>query len=160
MGSDGVKIAAAMAAGYLIGRTRKGRLVFMLIGGVLMAGRAATRLGLDESRLVGVFNEVLGDVQRSAGEALNTRVGQFSDSLQSRTEGLTGCLGVTEDDEDEDEADASDGGQPRGQDSNGAGEDDEKAQPSRRPDRGRATGGRAPSGSRRREPQAAGRSRR
>lgn len=174
MANDGVKIAAAMAAGYLIGRTKKGRLVFAVVGGVLMAGRGLAKLGLDESRLGAVLTEVLGDVRSSAGEALNARVGQFSDNLQSRTEGLTGGLGLDQDEEaaqeDEGEADeeapedeeaseeeARPQSRRRGEESNGRGDDEEAPQPSRRPDRGRTAGG---GGRREREPQAAGRGRR
>lgn len=157
MGNDGVKIAAAMAAGYLLGRTRKARFVFAVVGGVLMAGRGLARLGLDESRLAGVLTEVLGDVQRSAGEALNARVGQLSDSLRSQTEGLGGVTGGDEDesaeDDEEGEADsAEDDGRPRDEDSDGTGEEEA---PSRTPDQRRA-----PRAGGRRVAQAAGRGRR
>lgn len=157
MGNDGVKIAAAMAAGYLLGRTRKARFVFAVVGGVLIAGRGLARLGLDESRLAGVLTEVLGDVQRSAGEALNARVGQLSDSLRSQTEGLGGGLGMgqdesAEDDEEGEADDTEDEGQPRDEDSDGAGEEES---PSRAPDQRRA-----PRAGGRRVAQAAGRGRR
>lgn len=152
MGNDGVKIAAAMAAGYLLGRTRKARLVFAVVGGVLMAGRGLAKLGLDESRLGAVLTEVLGDVQRSAGEALNARVGRLSDSLQSQTEGLSGGLG--QDQAADDEEGGDDEERPRDAESDGAGEDEETPESPRRPARARSAGGG------RREPQAAGRGRR
>lgn len=160
MGNDGVKIAAAIAAGYLIGRTRKARFAFAVVGGVLMAGRGLARLGLDESRLAGVVTEVLGDVQRSAGEALNARVGQLSDSLRSQTEGLSGGIDLGQDESGEDDEaaetdSAPDQGATRDEEPDGTGEDEEAPAPSRTPDPGRAarTGGR-------RVAQTAGRGRR
>lgn len=169
MGNDSVKIAAAMAAGYLLGRTKKARFVFAVAGGVMMAGRGLARLGLDQSRLGGVLTEVLGDVQRSAGEALNARVGKLGDTLRSQTENLGGVLSHDEDEdqsageegeeeegeEDEGEEEAPDEGRARDEDSDGAGEDEEAPAPSRAPDPGRS----ARSGGRR-VAQAAGRGRR
>lgn len=162
MANDGAKIAAAMAAGYLIGRTRKARFVFAVVGGVLMAGRSVTRLGLADSRLGGVLSEVLADVQRGAGEALAARAGRFSESLRSQTEQLGGDQEepAEEDEGGEEEEGEPDGearaeGRSRGEDADGGGGDEEAPQPSREPDRGRGAGGR-----RQREPQAAGRGRR
>ena len=162
MGNDGAKIAAAMAAGYLIGRTRKAGLAFALVGGVLMAGRSLSRLDLGESRLGAVLVEVLGDVQRGAGEALASRTERFSESLRSQTENLGGGLTQDEDEEsgdeegEEEEDEEASTSRGRGAESNGRGEDDESSQSSsRRPQRARAGGG-----TRSRERQPAGRSRR
>jgi hypothetical protein len=92
MANDGVKIGAAMAAGYLIGRTRKARLALALVGGALVAGRGLMGSGLGQSRLGGVLVEVLGDVERGAGRALTARAERFTDSLHERTLGLRNAV--------------------------------------------------------------------
>lgn len=150
MGTESLKILAAIAAGYLIGRTKKGRFVLALASGAMMAGRGLAQMGLDESKLKGVLSEVLADVQTSAGKALNDRAGRLSDTLRSQTEQLGGVAGLGQDQDAEDEeAEAEEGPEDsapeddRARDeANGGGEDRPTRQTSRRPDRGRATSGR------------------
>jgi hypothetical protein len=84
MANGGLKIAAAVAAGYLLGRTGKGRLV-LVVATAVMAGRGSLRSGdLLSGPLGTVAKEVLGQVEASAGKALNARV----DSLHERTSSL------------------------------------------------------------------------
>lgn len=170
IGKESAKLAAAVVAGYLIGRTRKGKVVLMLACGVLLAGRALAQMGLDQSKLRGVLGEVLADVQRSGGKALNARAESLTDTLRSRS-GVISGLGLdqdeaADDEEDEGEADeaddepaestqASNQSNEQASDRNGGGREAERS--SRSPNRARNSGGTSRRG---REAQAATRGRR
>lgn len=170
IGKGTVTVVAAVAAGYLIGRTRKGRLVLAMASGVMMAGRGLAHMGLDQSKLRAVLVEVLADVQRSGGKALNAHAERLTDSLRSRTELLSGLSldqeEAAEDEDDEDDVDEADedadGAQASGRssdrasDRNGGGR--EATRPARSANRAaRSAGGAA---KRAREPQTAARGRR
>lgn len=147
IGKDTAKIAAAVAAGYLIGRTKNGKLVLMLACGVVLAGRALAQMGLDQSKLRGVLVEVLSDVQRSGGKALTARAERFSDSLRSRTD-VMGGLGLDQDEamddeEEEGEADEEEPAEkaPASSRSNGQASDGDGRDSGRSSRSGRSSGG-------------------
>jgi hypothetical protein len=125
------KVAAAMAAGYLLGRTKKFRLA-ITVGGLLAGKRIATdprelvqqALGVIEnnpelSKLSDQIRSKLVDAGREAAvAAASSQLNRVSDSIRSRTDRLTGVpdvVGVasgSREDESEDRAEDSGGGEP------------------------------------------------
>jgi outer membrane biosynthesis protein TonB len=113
------RIAAAVASGYLLGRTRKMKLA-ITVGGLLMGHRIPTSPKglLEEGQKLAEQNPELAKIQdqirdklfeAAKGAALATLVSQLnsvSDTLRDRTEGLRGALELeqSEDEAPEDEA--------------------------------------------------------
>lgn len=85
-----MKIGAAVAVGYILGRTRKGRLLLTAAGlGMAARGGLESRQGrLLEGPLGSVGKEVAGQLQTAAGKALAARVDRLSDALEERTANL------------------------------------------------------------------------
>jgi hypothetical protein len=85
-----MKMGAALAAGYLVGRTRRGRLILTAaaLGMAARGGMQSRQGGLLEGPLGVVSREVASQVQAAAGQALTARVDRLSDSLKERTANL------------------------------------------------------------------------
>jgi hypothetical protein len=132
---DGVRIGMAVGLGYLLGRTRKGRMALMLVG-VGMTGRAAknpaalVKQGIDvlgSSPEVKTLTEtVRGRLVEAGKAAAMSAVSSRVDTLTGKIEDRTGALSSTrlggrgaptDEDTDTDEAgdeagDGDDGGEP------------------------------------------------
>jgi hypothetical protein len=107
------RIAAAVASGYLLGRTRKMKLA-ITVGSLLMGHRIPTnpRGLLEEGQKLVEQNPELAKIQdqvrdklfeAAKGAALATLVSQLnsvSDTLRDRTEGLRGALELESSDEE------------------------------------------------------------
>ncbi|OBH52313.1 hypothetical protein A5685_15430 [Mycobacterium colombiense] len=103
--ANGAKVALAVGAGYLLGRTRKGRLALMLAAAGI-TGKFPTRPGdlvahglksLGGSTELGQLGEQLrGDVLGAARSAALTAVTHQVDSLNDRLQGVTSAVGADE----------------------------------------------------------------
>lgn len=103
--ANGAKVALAVGAGYLLGRTRKGRLALMLAAAGI-TGKFPTRPGdlvahglksLGGSAELGQLGEQLrGDVLGAARSAALTAVTHQVDSLNDRLQGVTSAVGADE----------------------------------------------------------------
>lgn len=109
-------LAAGVAAGYILGRTKKGRLAFAMA--TFLAGR---RLGLDPQQLLAegakklkdapqvadlgqqVRDELLGAARQALKATADRSLGGLADSLHERTQRLGAPLGATGDDEESEE---------------------------------------------------------
>lgn len=109
-------VVAAVAGGYLLGRTKKAKLALALAS--LFAGR---RLGLDPQELIGkglrkvgeipqfeelgdqVRDQLMTAARTAVTSTVNRRLDSFSDSLHERTRTLTGEAEPEEPEEPEDE---------------------------------------------------------
>ncbi|MFD8920838.1 hypothetical protein ACFV0Y_23915 [Streptomyces sp. NPDC059569] len=109
-----VKIAVALAGGYLLGRTKKAKMAIGL--GMFLAGKKLSfdpkQLGklVANSPVLGSLNdqvrkELVDATKSAATNALTQRASGLADSLHQRTLDLDGRAGRAEDDEDLDEAD-------------------------------------------------------
>jgi len=85
-----MKMGAALAAGYVLGRTGRGRLILTAAAlGMAAKGGMGSRQGrLLEGPLGAVGKEVASQIQTAAGLALTARVDRLSDSLKERTANL------------------------------------------------------------------------
>ncbi|WP_329037868.1 hypothetical protein OIE71_30730 [Streptomyces sp. NBC_01725] len=153
--SKKVSLAAAVAAGYVLGRTKKGKLALGLAP--LVAGQQLpmnprellilAMRKLAENPTVGpLVEQARGEVLEAGRSALsataNRRLGAVADSLQQRTEALL----VVPVDEDEDEEEEEEAGEeedeeefeeeeepePEGSEQEGSEEDEEEERPRRR----------------------------
>lgn len=145
---DSCKKAAliAVAGGYLLGRTKKGKLALVL--GSVFAGR---KLGLDPQKLIskGIhkvaetpqFEELSSEVKdqlmtaaRTAVSALaNRRIESLTDALRERTDGLSGA-GKAKDEakdgaKDEGEGEEEDSDEGEGEEEEEPEEEEEKPEP-------------------------------
>jgi hypothetical protein len=103
--SNGAKVALAVGAGYLLGRTRKGRLALMLAASGI-TGKFPARpadlvahglKSLGGSEQLGQLTEQLrGDVLGAARSAAFTAVTNHVDSLNDRLQGVTSVVGADE----------------------------------------------------------------
>jgi hypothetical protein len=141
--SDKAKIGAAVAGGYLLGRTKRGRLALGLA--LLLAGyRPSTSLtkllpqlgdNLQLGQLTGQLRGPLGAAGRKAAEAvIAAQAARLTDQLTRRTEALTDQLqdtGQTARDTAEGGRDAAEGA-VRGVGRRARGADDNGAEPQKR----------------------------
>lgn len=106
------KIAAAVVGGYLLGRTRKGKLALSL--GMMLAGRKLNPQDLAKTvagspMLSGLSDQVRKDLMEStksaAGSALEARMNSLADSLHERSAELEGGSGGEDDDRADDGGD-------------------------------------------------------
>jgi hypothetical protein len=109
------KIATAMVGGYLLGRTKKGKLALSL--GMMLAGR---KLSLNPQELVrtvagspllsGLSDQVRKDLvegaKSAAGSALEARMNSLADSLHERSAELEGGGEDRDEEGDDEEEDA------------------------------------------------------
>src|SRR4051794_15325574 len=123
MNSTG-KVAAAIAAGYLLGRTKKLRLA-ITVGGLLAGKRIATdprelvqqALGVIEKNpeLSKLSDQVRGRLvdagKEAAVAAASSQLNRVSDTIRHRTDRIMGVPGVTGRSEDG-HAEDSEGGEP------------------------------------------------
>ncbi len=104
------KIATAVAGGYLLGRTKKGKLALSL--GMMLAGRKLRLNPQDLARTVAgsrllsgpsdqVRKDLLEGTKSAAGSALEGRMNSLADSLHERSAALEGGDGEEEDHEGE-----------------------------------------------------------
>lgn len=103
--ANGAKVALAVGAGYLLGRTRKGRLALMLAAAGV-TGKFPARpsdlvahglKSLGGSAELGQLGEQLrGDVLGAARSAALTAVTHQVDSLNDRLQGVTSAVGADE----------------------------------------------------------------
>jgi hypothetical protein len=111
--NDTVKLAAAVAAGYLLGRTKQGKRALRLAlwvtgagGGsiaVALAKQAVIKLGENETTapLIEQIRGPLTDAARAAViSSLEGRANAFSDALHDRTLTLTEGLAPADEDEE------------------------------------------------------------
>ncbi|MFJ6186190.1 hypothetical protein [Streptomyces sp. NPDC092295] len=133
-----VKIAVALAGGYLLGRTKKAKMAIGL--GMFLVGKKLSfdpkQLGklVANSPVLGSLNdqvrkELVDATKSAATNALTQRASGLADSLHQRTLDLDGRAGRAEDDEDLDEADQDFRNDDAG---NSDDEHDEKPAPGRR----------------------------
>ncbi|WP_187280110.1 hypothetical protein [Streptomyces sp. IB2014 016-6] len=153
--SKKVSLAAAVAAGYVLGRTKKGKLALGLAP--LVAGQQLpmnprellilAMRKLAENPTVGpLVEQARGEVLEAGRSALsataNRRLGAVADSLQQRTEALL-VVPVDEDEdedeeeeageeEDEEEFEEEEEPEPEGSEQEGSEEDEEEERPRRR----------------------------
>ncbi|NKI41947.1 hypothetical protein [Streptomyces physcomitrii] len=132
-----IKIGAALAGGYLLGRTKKAKLAIGF--GMFLAGK---KLDLDPRALAKtlaaspalsglnqqVRKELVDATKSAATDALTKRVSGLADSLQDRTKAIGTADSARRADEDEDEAG---GAEEDGRAARGAEEDGEEAEESR-----------------------------
>lgn len=130
------KIATAAVGGYLLGRTKKGKLALSL--GMLLAGRKLNPQDLAKavagSPLVGslsdqVRKDLMEGTKSAAGQALEARMNHFADTLHERSTALEGGDGEGRD-EEEDQAgpEEEDQAGPEEEDQAGPEDDDERAE--------------------------------
>jgi hypothetical protein len=104
------KIAAALAGGYLLGRTGKGKLALTVA--LMLAGRKISlnpqdlaRTVADSPVLSGLSDQVRKDLvagtKSAAGSALEARLNSFADSLSDRTRALAGDSGTADHEKEE-----------------------------------------------------------
>jgi hypothetical protein len=145
---DGVRIGMAVGLGYLLGRTRKGRLALMLVG-VGVTGRAAknpaalVKQGVDilgSSPEVKTLTETVRGRLVEAGKAaavsaVSSRVDTLTGKIEERTGALSSSPLAGQADETDEDADTREDEQERqrAEDTEGDGERDERAE--RRPQR-------------------------
>ena len=93
-----MRMGAALAAGYFLGRTRKGRLILTAAAlGMAAKGGVESRQGrLLESPLGSVGKEVAGQLQSAAGQVLTARMDRLSDTLKERSANLRPAEQATE----------------------------------------------------------------
>ncbi|MFJ1910339.1 hypothetical protein ACIOGX_00140 [Streptomyces sp. NPDC088147] len=136
-----VKIAVALAGGYLLGRTKKAKMAIGL--GMFLAGKKLSfdpkQLGklVANSPVLGSLNdqvrkELVDATKSAATNALTQRASGLADSLHQRTLDLDGRAGRAEDDEDLDEADQDFRNDDAGNSGDEHDEHDEKSAPRRR----------------------------
>jgi hypothetical protein len=139
------KITAAAMGGYLLGRTRKGKLALSLA--MMLAGRRLSlnprnlsKLVADSTLLSGLSDQVRKDLvegtKSAAGSALEARMGSLADSLSDRTRALQD--GESGGDEDGGEAEAAEKEEP---DAEKEEPDAEKEEPDAEEQPSRARGG-------------------
>jgi cobalamin biosynthesis protein CobT len=137
------RIAAAVASGYLLGRTRKMKLA-ITVGGLLMGHRIPTSPKglLEEGQKLAEQNPELAKIQdqirdklfeAAKGAALATLVSQLnsvSDTLRDRTEGLRGALELeqSEDEAPEDEAPSDEEEEDEGPEDEAPSDEEEEAE--------------------------------
>lgn len=101
------KIATAVVGGYLLGRTKKGKLALSL--GLLLAGRKLNPQDLAKaaagSPLVGglsdqVRKDLMEGTRSAAGQALEARMNHLADTLHERSTALEGGDGAGRDEEE------------------------------------------------------------
>jgi hypothetical protein len=150
---DGVRIGVAVGLGYLLGRTRKGRLALMLVGASATGrlGKGPTTLVKQGVDLLGSSPEVktLADTVRgrlvdagkaAAVSAVSNRVDTLTGKIEERTGTLTssplgGQTEKTDEDEDEQEEQQQEGGEEDTDDAERAAESRPRRTPPRRPRR-------------------------
>jgi hypothetical protein len=137
------KIATAVVGGYLLGRTKKGKLALSL--GMMLAGRKMSLNPQDLARTVAgspllsglsdqVRKDLLEGTKSAAGSALEARMNSLADSLHERSAALEG------DDEDRGEEDEPDADREDDDGAEGAGQEpepepDPDPEPERKPAR-------------------------
>ncbi|MFF4280665.1 hypothetical protein ACFY0Z_17995 [Streptomyces kronopolitis] len=144
-----VTLAAALAAGYVLGRTKKGKLAIgvasMVIGQQLspreLIGQALRKLAATP-QAEQLIDQVRGELLESGRAALSATadrsLGNLAGALQKRTSALQEPLEDEEPDEDEEPAEdedeefAEDEEEPSDEEEEGEEEEDEEEQPSRR----------------------------
>lgn len=115
-----VKIGAAVAAGYLLGRTKKGKLALSLalwLGGSEFGlnPKKLARQGLTalarSPQAANLTEQIRGPVAEAAGKAaiavLESRVNQLSDALHDRTMKLQGSSTQSKNQDDSSEAEGN-----------------------------------------------------
>ncbi|WP_263172268.1 hypothetical protein [Streptomyces sp. SCSIO ZS0520] len=131
-----IKIGAALAGGYLLGRTKKAKLAIGF--GMFLAGK---KLDLDPRALAKtlaaspalsglnqqVRKELVDATKSAATDALTKRVSGLADSLQDRTKAIGTADSSRRADEEEDEAGAEEDGRA----AHGDGGDGEEAEETR-----------------------------
>jgi hypothetical protein len=125
------RIVAGVTAGYLLGRTRKLKLAFMV--GSLLANRKLVSGQVDkltDAAGVGPLGEQLVSAGRKAAiGAVSSRIDSFSDKLSERTDALNGVASDEDEEEDEDEED-DEGEEPEDEyDEEDPAEDEEEEEP-------------------------------
>jgi hypothetical protein len=127
------KIATAVVGGYLLGRTKKGKLALSL--GMLLAGRKLNPQDLVKavagSPLVGglsdqVRKDLMEGTRSAAGRALEARMNHFADTLHERSTALEGGDGEGRDEEED---------QAGPEDDDERGEEEPESAPEERPAR-------------------------
>ncbi|MFF3746272.1 hypothetical protein ACWDFH_29710 [Streptomyces kronopolitis] len=144
-----VTLAAALAAGYVLGRTKKGKLAIgvasMVIGQQLspreLIGQALRKLAATP-QAEQLIDQVRGELLESGRAALSATadrsLGNLAGALQKRTSALQEPLEDEEPDEDEEPAEdedeefAEDEEEPSDEEEEDEEEEDEEEQPSRR----------------------------
>ncbi|WP_267713930.1 hypothetical protein [Streptomyces sp. CoH17] len=134
-------LAAALAAGYALGRTKKGRVAIgvasVLAGQGLLSPKElinrALRKAFGSPQATQLLDQVRGELKDSARSALSAtadrRLGALADSLQQRTDSLVGRRG-DEDEGPSEEAEPDD--EERQEEGTGGGEGDDPQVPPRR----------------------------